>query len=184
MAAQIDRIVADLEEAQRRLHRLAERLPDERFARRNDPARWSIAENVAHLNLTSVEYLPVIRDGLVRAAGMGGADRYRMDPAGWLLSKLVGPLPKLGGRPIGRMRTPASFVPSGDSPPAEIMADFDRLQAEQIGLAREGDGLRLDRVRISSPFDARVSYNLYSALVILARHQLRHVEQAESVWGM
>jgi hypothetical protein len=34
-------------------------------------------------------------------------------------------------------------------------------------------------VRITSPFNERVRYNVYSALTILAVHQHRHLWQAE-----
>jgi hypothetical protein len=62
------------------------------------------------------------------------------------------------------------------------MRDFDALQGEQVALVHAADGLPVDRVRIVSPFDARMKYSAYSALFVLPRHQLRHVEQAEDVW--
>jgi hypothetical protein len=43
----------------------------------------------------------------------------------------------------------------------------------------EAEGLPLHRVKIVSPFNARVRYNLFSALSILPRHQHRHLWQAE-----
>jgi hypothetical protein len=41
----------------------------------------------------------------------------------------------------------------------------------------------LGRVRVDSPFSPGRTYNLYSCFTILARHQLRHLRQAERVWG-
>jgi len=38
-------------------------------------------------------------------------------------------------------------------------------------------------VRVTSPFNARVRYNLYACFTILPRHQHRHLWQAERVWG-
>jgi hypothetical protein len=63
-----------------------------------------------------------------------------------------------------------------------IIDEFSRLQAEQIACVREADGLPLGRVRITSPFDARLKYNLYACFTILPRHQHRHLWQAERVW--
>jgi hypothetical protein len=170
--------------AQARLHRLVSTLPDERWAARADPARWSVAECVAHLNLTSRAYPERLRAALneARALGLGAPRRYRQDFAGWLLSLFTGPLPRIGGLRFGRMPTKASFVPTGDQPRAEVITEFDRLQAEQIAIVRESDGLPIDRVKITSPFDDRMRYNVYSALVILPSHQHRHLEQAENVW--
>jgi hypothetical protein len=34
-----------------------------------------------------------------------------------------------------------------------------------------------------SPFSSRMNYTAFSALVIIAGHQHRHLEQAESVWS-
>jgi hypothetical protein len=34
-------------------------------------------------------------------------------------------------------------------------------------------------VKIVSPFGGRMKYNAYSAFVIIARHEHRHIEQAE-----
>ena len=59
------------------------------------------------------------------------------------------------------------------------MAEFERLQAEQIAVTREADGLSIDRVKMTSPFNAKIRYNIFSALSILPRHQHRHLWQAE-----
>ena len=59
------------------------------------------------------------------------------------------------------------------------MAEFSRLQSEIIACVRAADGLPIDHVTVRSPFDARVTYNLYSALTLIPRHQERHALQAE-----
>jgi hypothetical protein len=43
--------------------------------------------------------------------------------------------------------------------------------------------LPLHRVRITSPFNSKLRYNVYAALVLLPRHQERHINQAEWVWS-
>jgi hypothetical protein len=180
---QLDDIVAQFERAQQRLHGVVAAVPDERWSRRADPARWSVAECVAHLNLTGQTYIPLLQGALAEARAVGGDPprRYRMDPMGWLVSRFVGPVPR--GRGWARARTIPAFVPSGDLPRATVLAEFDRLQAEQIALARAADGLPLGRVRITSPFNAKARYNAYAAFVILPRHQERHINQAEWVWS-
>jgi hypothetical protein len=78
-----------------------------------------------------------------------------------------------------KAKTIAAFVPTSDRPAEEVMAEFDRLQTEQIALTRAADGLPIDSVKMASPFNAKVRYNIFSALSILARHQHRHLWQAE-----
>jgi hypothetical protein len=73
------------------------------------------------------------------------------------------------------------FVPTGTDAPSRLIAEFDRLQEQQVACVREADGLPLGRIKIISPFDVRVKYNLYACLTILPRHQHRHLWQAEQV---
>jgi hypothetical protein len=185
MHQQIAAIVADFEAAQQRLHRITAATPDARWAVRNDPDRWSVAECVAHLNLTGRAYVPLLREAIGGARAIGGAAprRYRRDVAGWLIGIMSGPMLRVGGRKLGRTRTAAAFVPGGELPRETVLAEFEQLQSEQIALTREADGLPIHRVKVTSPFDARVRYNAYAALVLLPRHQHRHLEQAEEVWS-
>ena len=107
---------------------------------------------------------------------------YRQDLFGWLLSLMSGPMPRVGRRRFGRVKTTPAFVPGGELDQETIVREFDALQTEQIGLTRNAAGLPLNDLFIVSPFDARVTYNVYSTLVILPRHQHRHLDQAEEVW--
>lgn len=183
MASQIQDIIAQFERAQQRLHRVVAGVPDERWAVRKEPARWSVAECVAHLNLTGRGYVPLLRQALGEARAVGGerTGSYRQGFVGWLVAKAVGPVPR--GRGWSRARTIPAFMPSGDLPRATVLAEFDRLQAEQIALARAADGLPLEAVNVTSPFNPKIRYNVYAALVILPRHQERHINQAEWVWS-
>lgn len=185
MHPQLADVAAGLERARDRLHALTDALPPERWARRADPARWSVAECVAHLNLTSRAFLPLIRAALAEARALGGPApaRHRRDPVGWMLAHLVGPLPRLGGRRLGRIATPAPFVPTGDLPRDAVVREFDALQDDLLAQVRAADGLPLSRVRVTSPFDARARYNLYACLSMQAPHQHRHLQQAEDVWA-
>ena len=177
MRTELEAIVREFDRARDRLHALAESVPEERWTQRPDPTRWSIAECIAHLNLTSSAYLPLLRDGIARARRSkdGVRGRYRRDPIGWLLWKIAGPPVRL------RVKTTPPFVPAAADPPDRLIIEFDRLQTEQLTLTRDADGLPVDRIKIASPFDARLKYSLYAALTILPRHQHRHLWQAEQV---
>lgn len=175
MHPQLDKLTMEFRQAQERLHRLAARLPEEHWSWRPAPERWSVGECVAHLNLTARAFLPILRDGLAqaRALGVAAPERYRRDLVGWLLWLGSGPPARF------RARTAAAFVPAGMESPGELRATFDQLQTEQLAIVQAADGLPLQKIKVISPFDARVRYNLYSALSILARHQHRHLWQAE-----
>lgn len=183
MHQQLSDIIAGFDHAQARLERLADKIPDDRWNMRNDPARWSVAECIAHLNLTSEAYIPRIRKALEHARRLPAfRGKYHRDIIGWVFAKMTGPLPKIGGKRIGRVKTTAPFVPRGDHPKQLTLAEFKRLQMELISLVRESDGLAIDKTKIQSPFGEKISYNTYSTFRILAPHQERHLQQAEAVW--
>ena len=180
MHPQLAAIAAEFETALRRLRQLAQDTPGSWWTKRADPARWSIGECVAHLNLTSRTYLPLMRQALDEGRALprssGHPSRYRRDFVGWMLWRTQGPPVR-----FGKVRTTAQFIPSAEAPRQETLAEFERLQAEQVECVREAEGLPLGKLWMRSPFDPRARYNLYSCLTILPRHQHRHLWQAEQV---
>lgn len=174
MHPQLRTIESELQAAGERLHRLAARIPPERWGRRPAPERWSAAECVEHLNLTSRAMLPLLDDALGRARALGGGAprRFRRGVWGWLIWRASQPAARM------KSKTGAGFQPADAPPVAALLAEFDRLHAAQLATLRAADGLPLHRVAVASPFGP-VSYNTFAALAILAAHQLRHLRQAE-----
>ena len=181
MQRQLEGIVQSLESAQSRLRRLTDKLPESDWTTRPASNRWSAAECVEHLNLTSRAYIPLLRDAVARAGEVRRPPKkhYRHDALGWFLSKMFGPLRHLGKFKLVRVKTTPAFVPKPGRSRTEILSDFVRRQAELISITRLADGLPIDDVKIVSPFGGRVRYSAYSALVIVSRHEHRHLEQAE-----
>jgi hypothetical protein len=179
LAPPLQAIVDDFDAAQHRLHTLVGSVSPDLVSLRPAPDRWSAVECVEHLNLTSAAYLPLLDEAIDRARRLGERSTapFRRDLAGWLLWKLMPPPVRF------RAKTTSAFVPTGRGSPGELVAEFDRLQREQIARVRAVDGLPLDRLKIASPFNPRMRYNLYACLTILPRHQLRHLWQAEEAVG-
>ncbi len=181
MQRQLAGIVQSLESAQLHLRRLTDQLRESDWNRKPAANRWSAAECVEHLNLTSRAYVPLLRDAIARAGEVrrSPTKHYRHDSLGWFLSMMFGPLRRLGKFKLVRVKTTSAFVPKPGRSRTEILSDFVRLQAELISLVRSADGLPIDDVKIVSPFGGRMRYSAYSALVIVSRHEHRHLEQAE-----
>lgn len=175
MDSQLSAIVQDLQAVEQRLRQFHSWLPSESWSQPPAPGRWSPAECVAHLNLASRALLPLLHEGVRQASRspIGPPSRYRRDIIGWVIWKLLAPANRL------RTRTVRAFVPSGEESPDTVMAEFSRLQSEIIACVRAADGLPIDHVTVRSPFDGRVTCNLYSALTLIPRHQERHALQAE-----
>jgi hypothetical protein len=178
---QLADIIQSLESTQSQLRRFTDKLPESKWNKKPRPNQWSAAECVEHLNLTSRAYIPLLRDAIAKAreAGHSPTRRYHQDALGWFLSVIFAPLRRLGKFKIGRVKTTPAFVPKPGRSRTEILSDFVRLQTELITLVRSADGLPIDEVKIVSPFGGRMRYSAYSALVIVSRHEHRHLEQAE-----
>jgi hypothetical protein len=178
---QLKAITDSLRSAQSRLRRLSDSLSDEEWNRRPGPGRWSAAECVEHLNLTSKAYIALLPDAVARAKKRGAPAQkhYRRDALGWFMSMMIGPLRHVGKVRVVPVKTTPKFVPKRGRSRKEILSDFVRLQAELAAVIRSGDRLPLDKVKIVSPFGGRMKYSAYSALVIITRHQHRHLQQAE-----
>ena len=179
MHPQLQSIADELREATARLHRLSGAIRPDRWSVRNDPARWSIAECVEHLNLTSAAYVPILEAGLseARKLRLPAPHRLRRGFMGWLLWKLTGP----GFR--GRMQTVPAFVPPGTTRGSAAAAEFERWQSTLLALLTAADGLPVGQVQLRSPFNAKVRYSWFGGFAILAHHQHRHLQQAERVWA-
>jgi hypothetical protein len=175
MHTQLQEIVDEFAAALERLGRLVATVPEAEWTRRPEPQRWSVSECVAHLNLTSAAYIPLLKEGLARARSLGSQapKRYRRDLVGWLLWKYSGPPVRM------RVNTPPSFVPTSCAAPKALVEEFARLQDAQIACVKEADGLPIHRVRITSAFNTRLKYNLFAGFTILPRHQHQHLWQAE-----
>lgn len=158
---------------------------DAHWGRRPSVDAWSVAECLAHLNLTSAAMVPRIREALVDVRGMPGigARAYRGGMTGRILASMMGPVPILLGVRLGKVRTPPPFVPGSELPREQTVSELRRWQEAEIALLRESAGLAIDQVTILSPFAANVRYDVYSSLRILVRHELRHIVQAERVVG-
>lgn len=178
MHPQLQALVDDFRGASDRLHRLQATVPADQWARRPSEGSWSVAECVAHLNLTSEAYVGRMREALERGRASGGAApaSYKRDFFGWLIWRAVRPETKT------KIKTTAAFVGTSDAPPAQLVADFDRYNDEFVGLLRQADGLPLNRLKVVSPFGPGLKYSVYSAFTILPAHQHRHLQQAERAW--
>ncbi len=180
MDRQLQAIADDLHATAQRLRRLDAAVPRSAWHRRSQPGAWSAAECLTHLNLTSRALLPLVSGGLRQARGIQPrcSARYHRDLVGWLVWAVMAPSCRV------KTRTTPAFVPTRTEAPEALMLEFDRLQQELLSTVAAAEGLPIDRVKITSPFDSRVRFNLYAVLTLVPRHQDRHFAQAERAAGL
>ena len=173
-SGQLATLSRELEDATKRAIRLGENRTAAELARRA-AERWSPAQCVEHLNLTTRAYLPLLDGGIrdLRAKNQLSTGPYRMEWMPRFFAWLLEPPARM------KMKTPQPFQPVAVGDGSRVIPDFVNLQKELQQRLEQADGLALGSFRIRSPFAQNVSYNLYSAFVLIAVHERRHLWQAE-----
>src|SRR5437773_377617 len=123
MHPQLQLVADEYRSAQARLHDLVRAVPDEQWRKRSDPARWSVAECVAHLNITSLAYVPLLQHAVSRARMLErrSPGRYRRDPIGWLLWATMGaPRAMCASEPAARRLPVNGLVVAAPAPLAVV----------------------------------------------------------------
>lgn len=171
----LEEVEAEFDEATKRAWELVKSTDPRFFTVRPHPGSWSAAECLAHLSISTEMFLPVLRksidEGMAKA--LKSKRKPAMDVVGRVMRWFLEP-------PIrSRVQTTAPLVPKSIRAKAEAFGEFSSLQSKLIDLLHEADGLDLRKIRLVSPFDRRVKYNLYSAFRIIVAHQRRHLWQAE-----
>ena len=165
----------ELDTATEQARRLVDATPGRLFTVRPSPSAWSAAECLSHLSISSEAFLPVLRKAIDdgRTKGLRAGKPPKMDLLGRILRWFLEP-------PIrSKVKTAAPFVPRAVRAKAAAISEFTSLQNTLKQLLAEARELDARKMRIVSPFDKRVKYNVYSAFRIVAAHQRRHLWQAE-----
>ncbi len=166
-----------IQDVRRRAQQLVSGLTAEQFTRRPDPAKWSIAECIAHLNVTAGVVQPKIADAIEqgkrdKATGKGP---FAPGPKGRLLIWVAEPPPKL------RIRAPKNIAPPeqiGD--PLQLLPEFMKAQDGWERLMQDSEGLDLGKIKVGQRFSLFRS-RLAATIPWMLAHQRRHLWQAENV---
>jgi hypothetical protein len=136
---------------------------------------WSVAENLQHLLLTADAMLPWAETALVELerGGRKAAGPSGLGLIGWLLIKALEPPPKM------KVKTTKPFEPASVGDPSTLVTRLQEANSKLDALITRANGLATATVKVVSPFNANVKYNLYAAFRILLSHARRHLWQAE-----
>jgi hypothetical protein len=150
-------------------------LPPVELRRRAEPQAWSVAECIAHLTLTTRAFLPLLDDAIARAPARADQSPFKKSfLGGWLARNMEPPV-------RGRYKTIAGFIPVVAESDGDVIMNFARSQEELRARLQSSDGRDLSKVRVRSAFNRYLTYNVYTAFLILAAHQRRHIWQADEV---
>jgi len=178
MNSEFDRLILQVNECRRRAEQLTAGLTPEQVTRRPSPPKWSIAECLAHLNLTAAVVQPKIAWAIEQGKreDITGTGPFSPGFMGRLLIWIAEPPPKF------RMPAPRRIAPGvGRSDSSQVMTDFMKVQDGWEKLIREGDGLDQHKVKVASPFPGMPRLRLAAPIPWMLAHQRRHLLQAENV---
>jgi hypothetical protein len=169
--------LADISESFRfnaeRAQKIVSKAGDERIALRPRPDSWSAAECLGHLAISTETFLPAWKAILV--GGPQGNGPYKMDLLGKMLTWVLEPPARV------RVKAPANLQPAATG---QELARFLASQDQLLEVVSATDGLALDRIKVPSPANARIRYNVWSSFRVTDAHQRRHLLQAERAAGL
>ena len=152
-------------------------LSEEQLCWHPRPGRWSIAQNLAHLRITTEVFLPVLDSALEasRELKLYGEGPYTLN----LLGRVM--VWRMESRPMLKMRAPQPLQPRLLSCPALELEHFLLTQAALRRRIADADGLDLTAMRFRSPVASYFRVNLLEFFSTFNAHSRRHLWQASRV---
>lgn len=173
------RLLANLEVVRAGTHHLLDALDEEQLIWQPSVSRWSVAQCFDHLRRFDAAYVHRIRP-VVDAAPEAEADRgYRATIAGRLLLLSLAPGRRLR-MPAPRYMRPPELTPGQG---AAALRAFLEHQEEVSELVHRSGRRDITRVTFGWPAMGLIRLGVGDGLAIVARHELRHLEQATEVAG-
>jgi uncharacterized damage-inducible protein DinB len=171
----VESVSRDIADSRRRAQALVDAISADQLMRRPDPGKWSIAECLAHLNLTAATVQKIMASGIeqARQEKKFGEGPFSIGPNGRLLVWIAEPPPKFRIRAPKNVRPPAVI-----DDPLQVLPTFMKAQDEWERLMREQEGLDLAKIKVGQGI---FRMRLAAALPWMMAHQRRHLLQAENV---
>jgi hypothetical protein len=172
---QVHSLIAELRESSRHAEKMFKSHTTGQLQHRPGEGCWSAAECLAHLNLSNRAYLLPLDTAIRELHGKAfpAKGTFHLNWNARLLKYWLEPPSRL------RLPTSAPFRPLPVRDTEVIFREFLALEKELEEKLDSARALALDRVKINSPFAEKMKYNCYSAFVLIAAHNRRHLWQAE-----
>ena len=170
------RLAAELDAADARATALVTRLAPEQLNWKPDAASWSVGQCLEHLCLSNEVYVVPMREALATAPH-GAVEAITPGWfARWFMRSYIDPATQKRRARAPRKATPASSR-FDQSIGERFIASNDAMRAV-MARAREID---VNRMRFRNPYVPVIRFTIGTGLLIVARHNHRHLGQAERV---
>lgn len=162
-----------------RVEQLVAGMTPEQFNFRPAPGRWSVGQNLEHLNLEATEQVVIVRRLVDRGRAEGVRDDGPSRHSAWgdWFVRFTEPPGKT------RVRAMPRHTPSPRLSLERVAARFLALKDELLRAMEDADGLDLARLRAPLAYlpGWNPSLSLGQWLGFIAAHQRRHLYQIENV---
>ena len=138
--------------------------------------RWSVAQCFDHLLTSNKGYFPIIENVL---AGQKRTFWQSMPGLPGLGGKLL--IKSLDPASTRKLKAPKTFQPAQSDLSASVISDFVDQQHKIVEKMKATEQLPLEKIVISSPALAAITYSLMDAYRIIVVHEHRHFQQAKRV---
>ena len=175
---ELERLLDDIDEADRRGAAIAASCSDEQFYWRSQNGDgWSIAQCLDHLGMMNVVYGTAIRGGIEAARRRGSTRREPAKP-GYLGGKFVQSMEPPVTR---RLRAPRKGKPAPIKERQIILEGYRAGHDLTRQLIADAATIDANRARFKNPFVPLIRFSIVTGLFVIAAHDRRHLWQAEQI---
>ena len=176
MHLEAQRFSEQVNDCRARAEQLVSGLTAQQLVQRPEASRWSIAECLAHLNITGNVVQKLSSAAVAKARpSVTGSKSFPLGPRGRLLIWIAEPPPKF------RIPAPKGIVPPVEFPdPTALLPEFMKVQDGWEKLMKAGEKVDLSKIKVGSLLSA-FRCRLSGGLLWMTAHQRRHLAQAENV---
>jgi DinB superfamily len=138
--------------------------------------RWSVAQCFEHLLASSKGYFPIVDNVL---AGYRRTFWQSMPVLPGLMGKLL--IKSMDPASTRKVKAPKRFQPAQSEIRGSIINDFVDQQKQLVEKMKSTEQLDLEKIVITSPVAAVITYSLMDAYRFIVVHEQRHFQQAKRV---
>jgi len=169
------RLLSELDAADRRAESVARGLSTEQLNWHPMEGAWSVGQCLEHLRISNEVYLAAISFSL-EGRQLGAVDDVRLGWfSRWFIRNFIAPNP--GG---AKARAPRKIEPPKQVE-TSILKSFLASNQGARELVRRASDFDVNRIRFKNPFIPLLRFTVGTGLEIIAKHQSRHLLQAEGV---
>lgn len=171
MKKTLDEIRSEIAAVNAEAQKLCASLTEKQLAWRPQPGKWSMAENLVHLNISTQTTLPAIKRSLdeARSRGLQGTGAFDLGFTGKLFVSYLEPPYKI------KSKAPKMIVPILQGSAADTLPQFLRCNEAFEKLVDNAEGVDLGRAVFVSPYAKVLRMKLIAAFASVTAHDRRHL---------